>query len=85
LIEHIESREMFDKKHQNDEEYNVVEDDQENIKDFLKNNFEIYEPTDVKNICNRIVNEKTLPHLPYINKALERKGYQVDNKGSFFK
>ena len=55
------------------------------MEEFLKNNFDIDDSNDVKNICNRIIKDKVLPHLPYINDALASKDYEIDNhKAHFF-
>ena len=80
-----EEEEVDEDEQEVDEEEEIEEGNDENIEDFLKNNFDIYDSNDVKNICNRIINDKVLPHLPYINDALASKDYEGDyNKAHFF-
>lgn len=41
--------------------------------------FDIKDSATINKLCEKIKQERILPHLPYINNALEKEGYLVDN------
>jgi chemotaxis protein histidine kinase CheA len=49
------------------------------VKKAILSNFDITDKPTINKLCERIKQEKILPHLPYINTALEKENYSVDN------
>ena len=49
------------------------------VKKAILSNFDITDKPTITKLCERIKQEKILPHLPYINTALEKENYSVDN------
>jgi len=49
------------------------------VKKAILSNFDITDKITINKLCERIKQERILPHLPYINTALGKENYSVDN------
>jgi len=49
------------------------------VKKAILSNFDITDKIIINKLCERIKQERILPHLPYINTALGKENYSVDN------
>lgn len=56
-----------------------VEKPQPEVKKTTLSQLDITNASTIDKLCNRIKQERILPHLPYINAALEKENYSVDN------
>ncbi len=56
-----------------------VEKPQPEVKKTTLSQLDITSASTIDKLCNRIKQERILPHLPYINAALEKENYSVDN------
>lgn len=56
-----------------------VEKPQPEVKKTTLSHFDITNVSTIDKLCTRIKQERILPHLPYINAALEKENYSVDN------
>ena len=75
----IEKNDIEEEEEVEEEEVKPIIKSTPTVKKSVLSAFDITNEATIKKLCDRIKQERILPHLPYINTALEKENFDVDN------